>query len=288
MPSCVSSSCFSHSSDSLRCNPQGGGGYDIHYGVFTNPTTDTVFTSSKETNTRLLTTLEWFRSFANPQECRILDLGSGHGGLSHEAAARFHCPVVGCNISPQQNTMNLQQAQELGLSDLVSVHLLNFNHGLPADWTGTFSHVLSCEVLCHAANKEALLGELFRVLKPGGALVFTDIMGADDADEKVLQDFTDRNATTQMARPAQYLQQLRTAGFENVSFNDFSYPHLELYFGCMLDQIHKHKEEMMADGVPEAYLDKWIESLTSRVEIQKNHGVFAWGIFTARVEGPVY
>merc|ERR1711924_104454 len=68
----------------------------------------------------------------------------------------------------------------------------------------------------------------------GAALVFTDIMGADGADEKALKDFTDRNATTAMARPSQYLDWLKAAGFCHVGFFDGS-GHLLSYFSAMLD-----------------------------------------------------
>lgn len=272
-----------HHSFTLNHIIQGGGGFDIHYGCFTKPT-DTVYESSKETNKRLLTTLDWFRPVT--PDSVVLDLGSGHGGLSHEVAARFGCKVVGVNISPQQNKMNLEEAQKSGVGELVSVQLCNFNNGLPADFTDKFTHVISCEVLCHAADKMQLFKELQRVMKPGAAFVFTDIMGADGADEQVLKDFTDRNATTEMARPSGYLSMLKEADFTNVSFNDFS-PHLVYYFQSMIDQIHAKKEEMLAEGVEEAYLAKWMESLTSRVDMQKNHAVFSWGIFGCRKEGPI-
>lgn len=263
----------------------GGGGLDIHYGCFTKPT-DTVYESSKETNCRLLTLLDWTRPVTS--DSIVLDLGSGHGGLSHECAQRFPgATVIGANISPEQNKMNLAEADKLGIGDAVSVELLNFNNGLPEAWTNKFTHILSCEVLCHAADKAALFTELHRVLQPGGAFVFTDIMGANGADEQVLKDFTDRNATTKMARPDDYQALLQDAKFGQVSYCDFS-PHLVHYFSSMVDQVVTHKEAMMAEGVAEAYLDKWLTSLTSRVEIQQEHGVFAWGIFTCRKEGPIY
>lgn len=257
---------------------------DIHYGCYTKET-DSVYESSKETNKRLLTCLDWVRPVT--KDSLVLDLGSGHGGISHELALRFGCRVMGANISPEQNKMNLAEAEKLGVKELVDVSLVNFNNGLPEEWTGKFTHIVSCEVLCHAANKPQLFAELQRVMKPGAPFCFTDIMGADGADEKVLKDFTDRNATTKMARPSEYMSILKESGFGEVSFNDFS-PHLKHYFQSMVDQIEKHGEDMKKEGVNQAYLDKWMESLTSRVEIQNNHGVFAWGIFSCRVDGPIF
>ena len=244
-----------------------------------------MYESSKETNKRLLTTLDWFRPVT--KDSLVLDLGSGHGGLSHEVAERFGCKVIGVNISPEQNKMNMEEAARLGVGELVDVKLANFNEGLPQDWTEKFTHVMSCEVLCHAADKDALFQEIKRVLVPGGAFVFTDIMGADGADEKVLKDFTDRNATSKMARPSEYLAQLDKNGLIEPSFYNFS-SHLVFYFQSMLDQVNKHKEDMMKEGVAEAYLANWIESLTSRVQIQKEHKVFAWGFFGCRKEGPIF
>ena len=59
----------------------GGGGFDIHYGIFRKPT-DTAYESSKATNERLLTCLDW--TFPVTKDSYVLDLGSGHGGISHE------------------------------------------------------------------------------------------------------------------------------------------------------------------------------------------------------------
>jgi hypothetical protein len=58
--------------------------------------------------------------------------------------------------------MNMTEATNVGVGDLVDVTLCNFNDGLPDDWTGVFTHVVSCEVLCHAASK---LPDLFLEVK---------------------------------------------------------------------------------------------------------------------------
>ena len=234
----------------------GGGGLDIHYGCYSK-SSDTVYESSKETNNRLMTSMHWTRPIT-PESC-VLDLGSGHGGLSHELAVKYGCQVQGLNISPEQNKINVEEAKKLGVGHLVSVDLADFNDGLPQEYTGKFTHIISCEVLCHAANKPALFQELKRVSQPGAAFAFTDIMGADGADEKVLKDFTDRNATTKMARPSEYMTLLKESGYREVSYLDYS-PHLHFFFQGMVDQINKHRDDMKNEGVIVAYVDKWLDS----------------------------
>ncbi|KAJ1462916.1 S-adenosyl-L-methionine-dependent methyltransferase [Pelagophyceae sp. CCMP2097] len=264
----------------------GGGGYDIHYGIF-RKATDGVFESSKQTNAALLQTMDRTRPLN--KDSVVLDLGAGHGGLSHEIAKEFGCKVHSFNISPEQNAMNVEEAARLGIGHLITVAAGDFNKAdfPPKELAGKFTHVVSCEVFCHAASKHKLLTAVHQMLVPGGALVFTDIMGADGADEKALKDFTDRNATTTMARPAGYMDILRAAGFAHVGFWDGS-GHLVHYFAQMLKVCTTQDKEMIADGVPAPYLANWVASLTDRVDIQRAHAVFAWGIFAARKPGPMF
>jgi 2-polyprenyl-3-methyl-5-hydroxy-6-metoxy-1,4-benzoquinol methylase len=141
--------------------------------------------------------------------------------------------------------------------------------------------VWSAEVLCHAGDKRELLSQLSATLAPGGVLVFSDIMGADDADEAALRAFTDRNATTALGRPASYKAALAAAGLEYVAFWDNSH-HLERYFRAMLAQMDAHEAEMRAAGLSEAYLSNWRASLRARADTQAASRVFAWGVFVAR------
>ncbi|KAJ1485885.1 hypothetical protein T484DRAFT_1791865, partial [Baffinella frigidus] len=94
----------------------GGGGLDIHYGIYRAPT-DGVFESSKATNKKLLQSLDWMAPVT--KDSLVLDLGSGHGGISHDLVSTFGCKVVGLNISPEQNGMNKDEAIKLGFGDRV-------------------------------------------------------------------------------------------------------------------------------------------------------------------------
>jgi len=157
----------------------------------------------------------------------------------------------------------------------------DFNQPLPEEWTGAFDYVWSAEVLCHAGDKPELFSELARCLKPGGVFVFSDIMGADAADETALRAFTDRNATTALGRPSGYVQLMAQAGLRYTAWWDNSH-HLERYFRRMLYQIEAHAGEMAGAGISEAYLANWRSSLTDRADTQRQHGVFAWGVFVCR------
>lgn len=139
----------------------------------------------------------------------------------------------------------------------------------------------SSEVLCHAGDKAELLAAVGRCLKPGGIFLFSDIMGADAADEAQLRAFTDRNATTALGRPSEYTALLGAAGMRYMSWWDNSH-HLERYFRAMLAQIDSHSTEMLKAGLTEQYLNNWRSSLRERAETQAKHGVFAWGVFLAR------
>jgi len=211
----------------------------------------------------------------------VLDLGSGHGGGTHAMLQRFGCKVQCFNLGPEQNAMNMAECKRLGVADRASAVVGNLNDPLPAEWTNKFDFVWSCEVFCHAADKAGVLKEIKRVLKPGGVLVFSDLMGADKAKEDQLRAFTDRNATTVMGRPKKYLQAIDEAGLDYLQWWDGSH-HLEKYFREMVRQIDENRETMKSKGLTDEYLQNWWNSLTERAETQKNSGVFAWGVFVAR------
>merc|ERR1711924_406872 len=103
------------------------------------------------------------------------------------------------------------KSDEPGRGQKVRCGDFNDRANFPPSDLGEVTHVISCEVFCHAASKPNLLADVRKIVQPGAELVFTDIMGADGADEKALKDFTDRNATTAMARPSQYLDWLKAA-----------------------------------------------------------------------------
>ena len=62
--------------------------------------------------------------------------------------------------------------------------------------------VWSQEAFCHCMDHEALMAEVQRVLKPGGTVVFSDIMQSDNGGD--CSSFTGQNVTTKLASPQTY------------------------------------------------------------------------------------
>ncbi len=96
---------------------------------------------------------------------RVLDAGCGPGLYAEELVARG-AEVVGFDASPEMVRL---AGRRLGGAASFHVHQL----GRPLDWLdeGGFDAALLALVIHHVDDRVGALRELFRVLRPGGALV---------------------------------------------------------------------------------------------------------------------
>lgn len=104
----------------------------------------------------------------------VLDVGSGMGGPARWLAHRFGCRVTGLDLTDARVAGATRLTERVGLSGLVE-----FVQGDATQMPFPASHfdaVVSQEVWCHIPEKDALLAECARVLKPAGKIAFTDIV----------------------------------------------------------------------------------------------------------------
>jgi geranyl diphosphate 2-C-methyltransferase len=112
-------------------------------------------------------------------EDRVLDAGSGRGGTSIMAHARFGCRVDGVTISEYQANFANDQAKRRGWSDRVQFHLRNMLDTGFAD--GQFQAVWTNETTMYVDLFD-LYREFRRVLPKGGRYVcitgcYNDVLG---------------------------------------------------------------------------------------------------------------
>lgn len=111
-------------------------------------------------------------------ERRLLDIASGRGGAAIHAQRRYGLQVTGVDITPynaRRATANARQrevwpAVQFSMGDSLRLPIAD----------GAFALVWSIESPAHFADKPAFLQEVARVLKPGGAFTFADLLMVED------------------------------------------------------------------------------------------------------------
>jgi ubiquinone/menaquinone biosynthesis C-methylase UbiE len=104
-----------------------------------------------------------------------LEVGCGSGGYALYLAEKVGCRLVGLDI----NALGVRNANQLalarGLTSEIRFEQCDASKNLPFD-DNTFDAVFSNDVLCHLPRRPEVLGEMFRILKPGGRMLFSDAL----------------------------------------------------------------------------------------------------------------
>ena len=125
------------------------------------------------------------------------------------------------------------------------------------------------------AQRERVLEEVNRVLKPGGEFIFTDPMQADDCPAGVLQPVLERIHLDSLGSFAFYRHQARRLGWEEVGISDLT-PQLVTHYTRVRQELAKRRETL-AEKVSDEYMDRMIQGLGKWVDAG-DKGYLAWGI----------
>jgi sarcosine/dimethylglycine N-methyltransferase len=250
------------------------GGEDIHIGIYAAPD-EPVAAASARTVESMADRLESLSS-----KHRVLDIGAGYGGAGRALATRFGCRVDCLNLSEVQNERNRKLTEEAGLSDRVQVVHANFESiPGPAD---AYDAVWSQDAILHSGERERVLAEVARVLKPGGHFVFTDPMQTDDCPPDVLQPVLDRIHLDSLASPGFYRKTLGRLGFDEIEFDERS-RQLRTHYDRVRRELEGRRQEMLERCGPE-YVARMLEGLGHWVNAA-DRGHLTWGIFHFQKRG---
>ncbi|MFF7019924.1 SAM-dependent methyltransferase [Streptomyces klenkii] len=248
------------------------GGEDIHTGVYEHPD-EPVLRATQRTDAQVAARVA---DLLGPGRT-VLDLGSGYGGAARHLARTYGCRIVALNISDVQNRRHRELNTRHGLDTLIDVVAGSF-HDIPAP-DGRFDVVWTQEALVHSGDRAHMLAEAVRVLAPGGGLVLTDVMAADDTHQDALRPVCERLHVTDLATPDFVREQLTGLGLGQVHFDDLS-ENLLPHYTRLTEEVQRRGQELTGT-VGEEYVERLRKNLPLWVHACKN-GLLSWGIFHAR------
>lgn len=105
----------------------------------------------------------------------VLEVGSGSGGPALFLAKETGCRLTGVDVNEFGIKNANDLARERGLSERAAFKQIDASKPLPFA-NDSFDIVFSNDVMCHLPERQSVLKEWHRVLKPGGQMLFTDAL----------------------------------------------------------------------------------------------------------------
>ena len=154
---------------------------DLYNSAYSNVDTDVLTEIRRETFGEDLgqnswTTVDEYDRFCEQLRINanssILETASGSGGPALYIAQKFGCTVTGIDINPEGVNAATQKAVSLGLTN-TKFQIADVGTRFPFD-DATFDAIVCIDAANHFPDRQHVLKEWSRVLKPGGRLLFTD------------------------------------------------------------------------------------------------------------------
>jgi len=146
----------------------------------------------------------------------VLDLGSG-GGIDCFLAARKVGPqgrVIGLDMTPDMIKLARRNAKKLGMTNVV------FDYGEMEDIPlidASVDVIISNCVINLSPDKDAVFGEAYRVLRPGGRLSVSDMVVDGDLPRAIRDNLNAwAGCLAGALDESDYLSKIRAAGFDQI------------------------------------------------------------------------
>lgn len=106
---------------------------------------------------------------------QVLEIGFGSGHYALQVARVSGCHITGLEINANGVAAADESARQSGLETRATFQKHDVSERLPFE-RDSFDAAFSNDVFCHVPDRLSLLRELYRILRPGGRLLFSDAL----------------------------------------------------------------------------------------------------------------
>lgn len=272
-PAELAAQYFYDNADADRFHEAIWGGDDIHVGLYgSRPVTTDIASACHRTTVAMADRLSALDAGA-----RVLDLGAGYGGAARYLVRRFGCKVQCLNISERQNERNRRLNRNSALHGSIDVVHGSFLD-IPAS-DASVDVVWAKGAFQYSARRERIVDEIYRVLKPGGEILFTDQMQADALLHGMLQPLCERFRLDGLASPLWYRREFARKGFQQAEWCELT-PELLQHYTAVRSSLRLRYGEL-SRTISTAFMDRMLVNLDNWVSAA-HAGYLRWGIFHFR------
>ncbi|MET9258050.1 SAM-dependent methyltransferase [Streptomyces sp. NPDC048182] len=172
---------------------------------------------------------------------RVLDIGCGNGTPALQLARARDVEVVGISVSARQVERGNRRAGEAGLADRVRFQQVDAMD-LPFE-DGSFDHCWALESMLHMPDKQQVLSQALRVVKPGARMPIADMVYLNpDPGKPRTATVSDTTIYASLTDIGDYPGIFRAAGWTVLELTDITAETAKTYDGYV-EWIRAHREE---------------------------------------------
>jgi sarcosine/dimethylglycine N-methyltransferase len=185
--------------------------------------------------------------------CHVMDVCCGLGGPSRYLANKYGCRVTGVDLTESRVEGAKCLTAMVRLDDRVTFQTANALD-LPFS-EKTFDVVISQEAFCHIPNKDRLVAQCARILKPGGRLAFTDILVTESTTDSTKERLQQEMTFIELGSQDTYRDQLEREGCVVVEVEDVS----EEWRDILIDRLAMYRslKDQTVERFGSAHFAKW-------------------------------
>ena len=211
------------------------------------------------------------------ESTHVLDLCCGLGGPARYLAYHHGCRVTGVDMNTDRLAGAVRLTERTKLQDRVLFHHANaLQTGLADE---TFDAIVSQEAFCHIPNKKTLITECVRLLKPGGRMVYTDILARNPMTREIRSRLENEMAFSELSTLEQYCHLLEEKSCQVVEVEDLS----DDWAQILIDRLAMYRslKEQTVSSFGLAHFQKWDRTYSFFVDLYRS-GELGGGRFVAR------